>query len=104
MPLWGKTDAEKPTWLDDEDAAETTLIEEAVAQEEAQQIKGVKTPGWNQYQTYTDCDGVVRHKSESLVAMTDIPGAPLAPFIVSKKTKKKSKPVSEPVKDVEVNV
>jgi hypothetical protein len=102
MPLWGKADTitDKPTWLNVDDANDTDLIEEAFAQEEAQQIKGVKTPGWNQYQTYIDCNDVVRHKSESLVALTNIPGAPLAPFMVSKKTKKKS----EPVKDVEVNV
>jgi hypothetical protein len=101
MPLWGKTDADadKPTWLNANDADDTDLIEEAFAQDDDQQVRGVKTPGWNQYQTYTDCDGVVRHKSDCLVALTDIPGAPIAPFIVSKKTKK-----SKPVKDVEVNV
>lgn len=91
MALWGKTDTEddKPKWLDDADKAETELVEEAEAMAEDQQLKGIKTPGWNQYQTYTSNDGVVRHRSESLVAMNSMT-TPIAPLVVAKKKKSKA--------------
>lgn len=46
---------------------------------EAQQAeniaRGLKTPGWTNYRSYTDANGNVRHKSEVLVAMSAYSGA-----------------------------
>jgi hypothetical protein len=79
MASWGKTDtlADAPKYL--EDAASNTnkshdidnavfvdLTEAGVASNRA---KGLKTPGWNLYHTYTDQNGVTRHKAESLIVM-----------------------------------
>lgn len=79
MALWGKTDAlaSVPTWLEDDasnpnksndkdNAVFVDLTEAAVAGNRA---KGLKTPGWNLYHTYTDALGNTRHKAESLVVM-----------------------------------
>jgi hypothetical protein len=47
--------------------------------DEAQQAeniaRGLKTPGWTNYRSYTDANGNVRHKSEVLVAMSAYTGA-----------------------------
>jgi hypothetical protein len=79
MALWGKTDAAAsvPKWLEtdsnntnksnDEDLCVfVDLTEAGVA---ANRAKGLKTPGWNLYHTYTDATGATRHKAESLVVM-----------------------------------
>ena len=79
MALWGKTDAAAsvPKWLEtdanntnksnDEDLAVfVDLTEAGIA---ANRAKGLKTPGWNLYHTYTDQNGATRHKAESLVPM-----------------------------------
>ena len=79
MALWGKTDvaADVPKWLEtdanntnksnDEDLAVfVDLTEAGIASNRA---KGLKTPGWNLYHTYTDQNGATRHKAESLVPM-----------------------------------
>jgi hypothetical protein len=47
--------------------------------DEAQQAeniaRGIKTPGWTNYRSYTDANGNVRHKSEVLIAMGAYAGA-----------------------------
>lgn len=47
--------------------------------DEAQQAeniaRGIKTPGWTNYRSYTDANGNVRHKSEVLIAMGAYTGA-----------------------------
>lgn len=47
--------------------------------DEAQQAeniaRGLKTPGWTNYRSYTDANGNVRHKSEILVALSAHTGA-----------------------------
>lgn len=40
----------------------------------ANRAKGLNTPGWVRYNTYTDSSGTTRYKSEVLVAMTTIAG------------------------------
>ena len=79
MALWGKTDAAAsvPKWLEtdanntnksnDEDLAVFVDLTEAGVT--ANRAKGLKTPGWNLYHTYTDQNGATRHKAESLVPM-----------------------------------
>lgn len=72
MALWGKQDQanNKPTFI----TSETELDEVfGVNVTEAQQVenraKGLKTPGWTKLVTYTDAQGFVRNKAETLVAM-----------------------------------
>lgn len=78
MPLWGKTDDANSApkfLLDDENATPQTDVDNAyfVDTEEAgvtsNRAKGLQTPGWNLYTTYTDSDGATRHRVENLVSM-----------------------------------
>ena len=39
------------------------------AQQAENRARGLKTPGWTNYRSYTDANGNVRHKSEILVAL-----------------------------------
>ena len=79
MAQWGKTDtlADAPKYLsteaaqpnkshDKDNAVFVDVTEAGVASNRA---KGLKTPGWNLYHTYTDANGNTRHKTESLIAM-----------------------------------
>jgi hypothetical protein len=79
MALWGKTDAvgSVPKYLEDDanntnkshdkdNAIFVDLTEAGVA---ANRAKGIKTPGWNLYNTYTTADGRTRHIVEPLVTM-----------------------------------
>jgi hypothetical protein len=79
MAQWGKTDtlADAPKYLsteadqpnkshDKDNAVFVDLTEASVASNRA---KGLKTPGWNLYHTYTTADGRTRHITESLVPM-----------------------------------
>ena len=45
------------------------------AQVVANRAKGLNTPGWVRYKTYTDMHGVTRHKAEVLVAMRSMTAA-----------------------------
>jgi hypothetical protein len=79
MSLWGKTDtdAAKPKYLSDElrndqdvsDKDSTIGVNITEAQVTANIAKGIKTPGWTLYTTYTDSQGNTRNKAEVLVAM-----------------------------------
>jgi hypothetical protein len=79
MASWGKTDsaADAPKYLEDDanntnkshdkdNAIFVDLTEAGVA---ANRAKGIKTPGWNLYNTYTTADGRTRHIVEPLVTM-----------------------------------
>ena len=78
MSLWTMTDeaAGKPKYLSDElrnaqtvsDKDATIGINAAEAADSGSVAKGLTTPGWVNYVTYTDANGNVRHKSEVLVA------------------------------------
>lgn len=79
MALWGKVDidAAKPKYLSDElrndqevsDKDSTVGVSLIEAQASANIAKGIKTPGWTLYNTYTDSQGNTRNKVETLVAM-----------------------------------
>ena len=79
MALWGKTDAEAnvPKWLEDDanntnksnDKDNVVFVDVAEAKVPANRAKGLVTPGWNLYHTYTTEAGSVRHIVEPLVAM-----------------------------------
>jgi hypothetical protein len=84
MALWNNTDtdASKPKYLSDDlrntqsvsdkDATVGLSIDEAKNSQNV--AKGLNTPGWVTYRTYTDSAGRTRHKSEVLVAMGSITG------------------------------
>ncbi len=88
MSLWTMTDEEagKPKYLSDElrngqtvsDKDATYGVDASASREEAMlpenRNKGIKTPGWVQYRTYTDCNGNTRHKVETLVAAGSMTG------------------------------
>lgn len=71
MPLWKKTDDldGAPTFLSEDQKDTTYLVDETEAQVESNRAKGIKTPGWVDYRTYTAADGSVRHKVWTRVAM-----------------------------------
>ncbi len=90
MPLWQKTDAleSAPTYLKDpadfpapaperdykgvnnaENLENAYFVDTTEAAVESNRDRGIKTPGWMLYNTYTDANGNVRNKSEVLVPM-----------------------------------
>lgn len=78
MALWTMTDEEagKPKYLSDtlrngqsvSDKDSTVGVDAEEAAVADNRAKGIKTPGWVQYRTYTDAQGNTRHKAEILVA------------------------------------
>lgn len=76
MALWSNTDADasKPKSLSAADAADTLGVSVIEATQAVNQAKGLNTPGWVKYTTYTDAQSNVRHKSEVLVAISTITG------------------------------
>lgn len=71
MPLWTNVDetAGKPTFVDSADT-EIVGVDIAEAQNPDNRAVGIKTPGWNRVVTYTDANGNVRNKVETLVALS----------------------------------
>jgi hypothetical protein len=51
------------------------FIDADEAQQAENNARGLKTPGWTNYRSYTDANGNVRHKSEILIAMGAYTGA-----------------------------
>ena len=72
MALWGNTDTsgDKPKYLSTANKAATFGVNTTEAAVDSNRAKGIKTPGWTKFTTYTDGNGNVRHKSEILVAMS----------------------------------
>lgn len=71
MPLWGKTDEldSAPKYLNASELENAYFVDTDEAKVESNRDKGLKTPGWVTYKTYTDANGNVRNKSEVLVVM-----------------------------------
>lgn len=79
MASWGKTDtlADVPKYLEDDvnntnkshDRDNAIFVDTDEAGVAANREKGIKTPGWNLYNTYTTAEGNTRHIVEPLVAM-----------------------------------
>lgn len=79
MAQWGKTDtlASVPKYLEDDanntnkshDRDNAIFVDTTEAGVAANRAKGIKTPGWNLYHTYTTAEGNTRHIVEPLVAM-----------------------------------
>lgn len=76
MALWGKIDqdADKPKYLSTADKNATVGVDVSEATTSANIAKGINTPGWVKYTTYTDTNGATRNKSEVIVAMSSITG------------------------------
>lgn len=84
MALWSKTDANasKPKYLSDNlrndqsvsDLDNVVGIDVTEAKVAANIAKGITTPGWVDYKTYTDSQGNTRNKVEVLVAMSSLTG------------------------------
>jgi hypothetical protein len=74
MALWSNTDAtnSEPKNLTSAEKDNVFGIDIAEAQTAVNQAKGLNTPGWVKYTTYTDAQSNVRHKSEVLVAMSSM--------------------------------
>lgn len=76
MPLWGLNDQadNKPKYLTDDEKGSVVGVSVAEATTAANRAKGLNTPGWVKYSTYTDAQGNTRHKSEVLVAFSTLSG------------------------------
>ena len=76
MALWSNTDTadSKPKYLNTADKESTLGVSVAEAQNSTNIAKGINSPGWVKYTTYTDAQGNTRNKSEVLVAMGSITG------------------------------
>ena len=82
MALWSNTDANasKPKYLSDNlrndqqvsDLDNVVGIDVTEAKVAANIAKGLNTPGWVDYKTYTDSQGNTRNKVEVLVAMSSL--------------------------------
>lgn len=74
MALWSNTDAtnSEPKNLTSTEKNDVFGIDVAEATTAENISKGLNTPGWVKYKTYTDAQGNTRHKSEVLVAMSSI--------------------------------
>jgi len=65
---------EQPSHLADADLANVYGVDATEATIASNRAKGLNTPGWVKYTTYTDAQNTTRHKSEVLVAMSSISG------------------------------
>lgn len=72
MSLWNSNDdaSSKPKYLSATDKAATLGVD--INETAAARDIGIRAPGWVKYQTYTDSNGNVRHKSEVLVAASSM--------------------------------
>jgi hypothetical protein len=72
MSLWGKVDTAnaKPKFLTTAQKAEVFFVDITEARSNANQAKGINTPGWVRVKSYDDAQGTQRHKVEVLVAMS----------------------------------
>lgn len=60
---------ENPNAVYPNDIDQAVFIDDAEAGVATNRDKGLQTPGWHVYNTYTTEGGVVRHRSECLVAV-----------------------------------
>jgi len=74
MALWTMVDedAGKPKYLSESEKQNVIGISVTESLDADSKSKGLTTPGWVSYKTYTDAQGNVRHKSEVLVAASSI--------------------------------
>ena len=68
------TGQDSPKYVPYTDIANIYGVDVVEAKVASNRAKGLDTPGWNRYVTYTDMHGNTRHKAESLVVMKTISG------------------------------
>ncbi len=68
------TGQDSPKYVPYTDIANIYGVDVVEAKVAANRAKGLDTPGWNRYVTYTDMHGKTRHKAENLVVMKGITG------------------------------
>jgi hypothetical protein len=68
------TGQDSPKYVPYTDIANVYGVDLVEAKVAANRAKGLNTPGWNRYVTYTDMHGRTRHKTENLVVMKGITG------------------------------
>lgn len=68
------TGQDSPKYVPYTDIANVYGVDLVEAKVAANRAKGLNTPGWNRYVTYTDMHGRTRHKAENLVVMKGISG------------------------------
>lgn len=66
------TGQDTPKYVPSEDITANTIIgvDDTEAQVTANNGRGINTPGWTKYVTYTDTHGTTRYKTEPLVVMS----------------------------------
>ena len=76
MSLWTNVDntAGKPKNLKGTEKDSVYGVSLSEAEVASNRAKGIKTPGWVKYTTYTDAQGNTRNKSEVLVALNNMTG------------------------------
>ncbi len=65
---------EQPTYIPVAELEQVFGVSAAEAAVASNKAKGINTPGWVKYTTYTDAQSNTRHKAETLVAMGTITG------------------------------
>lgn len=65
---------EQPAYVPEAQLADVFGISASEAGETANREKGIKSPGWVKYVTYTDAESNTRHKAEVLVAHGSVTG------------------------------
>jgi len=68
------TGQDSPKYVPYTDIANVYGVDVVEAKVAGNRAKGLNTPGWNRYVTYTDMHGNTRHKAENLVVMKGITG------------------------------
>jgi hypothetical protein len=71
MSLWGKTDtaASAPKSSPASDNTKLFFVDTTEAAVASNRAKGLKTPGWNKFETYVDANGKTRYRAETLIPM-----------------------------------
>lgn len=68
------TGQDSPKYVPYTDIENIYGVDEAEAAVASNKAKGLNTPGWNRYVTYTDMHGNTRYKTENLVAFSSMTG------------------------------
>lgn len=76
MALWGKVDQanNKPKFLTTTEKSNTYGVDPVEAAVLANRSKGIRTPGWVEYTTYTAASGETRNRVNTLVAFSSLTG------------------------------
>ena len=73
MSLWGNKDQANntPAHLSAENKGKVYFVDQTEAGVDTNREKGLKTPGWNLYDTHEAAGGATRHRVETLVSLKE---------------------------------